>query len=104
MTTAASESPTPAAVILAQLGGAHRLTAMIGARDFVDGGDALTFRFVARALGGINRVRVTLTPADTYRVSFHRGRAAEQVAEVAGVYADGLRAAVEHHTGLALSL
>ncbi len=47
---------TIASIILAQLGGAHRLTAMIGARDFVDCGDALTFRFSARALYGINRV------------------------------------------------
>lgn len=104
MTTAAAPVPTIAATILAQLGGAHRLGAMIGARDFVDCEDALTFRFAARALGAINRVQVRLAGDDTYTVTFYRGRLAEQVAEIAGVYADGLRAAVEHRTGLRLSL
>ena len=39
-----------ATTILAQLGGSHRLAAMTGARDFLDCGDALAFRFSARAL------------------------------------------------------
>lgn len=93
-----------ASIILAQLGGTHRLAAMTGARDFLDCGDALAFRFSARALHGINRVKVRLAGDDTYTVAFYRGRLAEQVAESTGVYADGLREAIEHMTGLALSL
>ena len=95
---------TIASIILAQLGGAHRLAAMIGARDFVDCGDALTFRFSARSLRGINRVKVRLAGDDTYTVTLYKGRLAEQVAESTGVYADGLREVIEHMTGLALSL
>ena len=96
--------PTVAATILAQLGGAHRLTAMIGARDFVDVGDALTFRFAARGLRGINRVHVRLAGDDTYAVTFYKGRLADKVSETAGIYAENLRETVEHYTGLALSL
>lgn len=95
---------TIASIILAQLGGRGRLAAMIGARDFVDCGDALTFRFSARAKGGINRVKVRLAGDDTYTVTFYKGRLAEQVADVDGICADGLREAIERMTGLALSL
>ena len=93
-----------ASIILAQLGGPSRLRVMIGARDFLDCGDALTFRFSARSLRGINRVKVRLAGDDTYTVTLYKGRLAEQVADSTGVYADGLREAIEHHTGLALSL
>lgn len=93
-----------ASIILVQLGGSGRLTAMIGARDFLDCGDALTFRFSARGKGGINRVKVRLAEDDTYTVTFYKGRLADQVAEVDGIYADGLREAIENRTGLALSL
>lgn len=93
-----------ASIILAQLGGPSRLRAMIGARDFLDCGDALTFRFSARALRGINRVKVRLAGDDAYTVTFYKGRLAEQVAESTGICADGLREAIERWTGLALSL
>lgn len=97
-------NPTIASTILAQLGGSGRLSAMIGARDFLDCGDALAFRFSARAKGGINRVKVRLAGDDTYTVTFYRGRLAEQVAEIDGIYADGLRETIENRTGLVLSL
>jgi hypothetical protein len=96
--------PTIANVILAQLGGAGRLTAMIGARDFLDCGNALAFRFTARSLRAINRIRVELAPDDTYTVTFYRGRLAIVVQTITGVYADGLRETIEHATGLYLSL
>jgi len=95
---------TIASIILAQLGGSGRLSAMIGARDFLDCGDALAFRFTARALHGINRVKVRLAGDDTYTVTLYKGRLADQVAESTGVYCDALRETIEHHTGLALSL
>ena len=93
---------TVAATILAQLGGGGRLRMMVGARDFIDCGDALTFRFTARALPGIDRVQVILASDDTYTVRFYDG--VEKVTETEGVYTDNLRATVEHFTGLALSL
>ena len=98
----AQTAPSIADTILAQLGHAPRLRMMVGARDFVDCGNALTFRFTARALSGIARVRVTLAGDDTYAVAFYDGD--EAVTETTGVYADGLRETVEHFTGLALSL
>ena len=95
-----------ATTILAQLGGAGRLSAMIGARDFMDNGNGLGFRFTAKGTRSINRVRVTLAPDDTYTVEFWsvRGVNATLVATVSDVYADSLRETIEHYTGLALSL
>lgn len=95
-----------AETILAQLGGASRLKAMTGARDFVGGDADLTFRFRARALDGINAVRVTLDASDTYTVECFavKNRKPEKVAASTGVYAEGLRETIEHHTGLCLSL
>ena len=77
---------------------------MIGARDFVDCGDALTFRFAAKARRSINRVNVCLAGDDTYTVTFYKGRLADKVEEFAGIYADGLRETIQSTTGLALSL
>lgn len=97
-------APKVAATILTQLGGAGRLSVMIGARDFLDCGDGLAFRFAARAFRSINRLKVTLCPDDTYAITFYKGRIADTVCETSGIYADGLREAIEHYTGLALSL
>lgn len=96
--------PTIAETIAAQLGGTHRLTAMIGAHGFVGSDRTLTFRFTARALHGINRVNVRLAGDDTYTVTFYKGRLADRVSETTGVYCDGLRETIEHATGLYLSL
>jgi hypothetical protein len=100
-----------AQTILQQIGGAGRLSAMIGARNFVAAPDALSFTFAARGRDGIRGVRVILTPADLYDVEFIRvgrptatyiGRHVLETVE--GVYAEDLRRVIEDRTGLALSL
>lgn len=93
---------------LAQLGGAGRLTVMIGAKEFgaTDGGKTLRFRFAAGSAKTGNVCRVTLTPADTYTVEFWycRGVKYRRIAEFTDVYCDTLRRTFEQHTGLYLSL
>jgi len=92
--------------ILEQLGGAGRLTAMVGAHSFMAGDDSLTFKFRARAANGSNCVAIELATDDTYRVSFYaiRGHKISGKGQLSGVYADALRGTVEGETGLALGL
>jgi hypothetical protein len=105
---------TVAKTILDQLGG-RRFVAMTGAKDFLGGAASLTFSLPARlAQDGINRVRVTLDPDDTYTVEAFKltARSAERLAEQArtpvwirrGVYCDGLAGAFSEATGLETSL
>src|SRR3954454_21334 len=61
---------TVARTILDQLGGA-RFVAMTGARDFVGSADSLTFKIRVNPKR-VSQVRVTLTPADLYSVTFFR--------------------------------
>jgi len=95
-------------MILRQMGGSHRLGAMIGAHSFVyvDAGDALIFRWKARAKNKANSVKMTLEPSDTYRVEFWsiRGTTIKQVGDFDGIYADQLKPLFETQTGLYLSL
>ena len=99
--------------ILAQLGGAGRLKAMIGAHCFVgsDQDRDVEIWFKARASNGANRVRVQLHPNDTYNVEFvrvRRGRDGLPVRSIVHtsylVYAEDLRPIFEAETGLRLSL
>jgi hypothetical protein len=89
--------------ILAQLGGERRLNAMIGIKAAVVSDQALTVRFRARGQDGIQLFTVTLTPDDTYDVAFFTATG-RPVGTADGVYADGLRRAIEGRTGLALGL
>lgn len=90
--------------IMHQLGGS-RFSAMTGARNFVGSEDALSFR-IPKALRGINYVRVTLDPNDTYTVTFRRihGMTIKDVCEMSGVYVDNLRGVFEQVTGLYTTL
>lgn len=95
---------TIAQTILAQLGGT-RFLAMTGARDLLNGGDALQFGLPANfAKDGINKVRVRLDASDTYTVTAYKfSRRTLQcpvIAEQGGVYADNLRAVFTDLTGL----
>lgn len=103
-----SQENTVATTILAQLGGARRLSVMIGAHSFMSDGPALIFKFRAKASKGIKAIKVTLDPSDTYTVRFwrigSRGLDVRQVAEHSDVYADDLRTVIEAETGLYLSL
>lgn len=91
---------------LAQLGGAGRLSMMIGAHTFTQSDRALTFKFKARAKDGINCVRITLQADDCYRVEFIRLRGVDfwTKGDVEGVYNDSLKRLIESKTGLSLSL
>lgn len=98
-----------AEIILAQLGGPARLSAMIGARNFVGEASSLTFKFSAPAKNKANCVVITLDESDTYTVRFCRvGRAplfeVAEKGETSMVHAPSLRAVIESATGLRLSL
>jgi hypothetical protein len=65
-----------AKTILAQLGG-NRFIAMTGAKNFTGYPDALMFSLPGAGgftKNGINIVKITLTPADTYTMEFTRRR------------------------------
>ena len=96
--------------ILRQLGGAGRLTAMIGAHSFV--GDtaapSLTFKFRAKAKNKANCLQVILDPDDTYTARWFKiARGAfdwKKIGEDSGLYAEDLIPYVEDKTGLRLGL
>lgn len=96
---------TIASTILDQLGGTRRLSVMTGARNFVDHGDAVSFR-VGRNANGVNYVKVTLTPQDVYDVEFRYVTVNRNVLKSAvnEVYVDTLVPVVEAGTGMYLSL
>ncbi len=102
MTTATKTDMTVAKTILAQLGG-PRFAAMTGAKNMAGHADALSFRLPSRfATGGINYVKVTLTPADTYHVLFVKcwGIKTIVIAERDDVYAEDLQRVFSEVTGL----
>jgi hypothetical protein len=86
---------TVARTILDQLGG-ERFVAMTGAREFVGSGDSLTFK-VGVNPKRVSQVRVTLTPADLYSVTFFRFGKAPQIENV---YCTMLEAVFSERTGL----
>jgi len=90
--------------ILEQLG--RRCMMMLGAVSVVGGENDLQFRI--RGSRKVNKIRIELTPADTYTVSFYRlsnhGLTVKTVATIEDVYADSLHTVIEKHTGLYTSL
>ena len=68
---------TVARSILDQLGGA-RFVAMTGARELVGSADSLTFKIGVNPKR-VSQVRVALTPADLYSVTFFRIGKAPQI-------------------------
>lgn len=96
-----------AETILQQLGG-RRFLAMTGARNLVTlSGGGLQFDLPRTAhfgRNGINRVRIELTPADLYDVTFQRwsGRqlVAREIASHRGAYCDDLARLFTKETGL----
>lgn len=101
---------TQAGTIVEQLGGA-RFCAMVGVRqlscnDSADRNAALTVKFAARAKRGINCVRVTLDPSDTYTVEFLKVGRFDWVTVAAyeAVYAPDLAPLFRTVTGLATTL
>src|SRR5207248_1942908 len=105
----ARENPQVAETILEQLGG-QRFIAMTGAKNFLGDSNALGFKLPAGiARDGINHVRITLDPSDTYTVVFTKlgrapGYAVTVIAEVENVHDDSLRAVFTRYTGLDTSM
>lgn len=95
-----------ARTILEQLGG-RRFVAMTGASNFLASASALSFRLPSYfARNGINAVRITLLPSDTYRVEFSKIRATKfvPVSTHDGIYCDALPALFSAETGLVTTL
>lgn len=93
-----------ALVIIEQLGGMGRLTAMTGARGFAYDERCLSFKFPNRS--GPNYCKITLERDDTYTMLFGRiqKHALTNTAEIPGVLCDNLICAFEGATNLRLSL
>ena len=95
-----------AQVILEHLGG-NKFLVMTGAKDLMNGGDYLSFKLPRGfAANGVNLVKITLDPSDTYTVETLRIRGASvvTVAEASMVYVDSLQNVVESQTGFYLTL
>jgi len=97
--------------ILAHMGGAGRLKAMIGAKDFVGDTDSLAFKWSAKTKNDAKMVKVTLLPSDTYDMKFYKrakkvaGYAGwKSTAEIIDLHAADLIPAFEQKTGLTLRL
>lgn len=92
--------------ILQQLGG-RRFIATTGAKNFLTGGEDLTFRIPGTMTrNGINVVQIALKPSDTYTITFSklRGLKMTQVSVHSDVYVENLREVFEDATGLRVSL
>jgi len=99
--------------ILAQMGGARKLKAMIGAKNFMNrGGNTLSFDFMSAKHNTRSKtpnfVMITLTDRDDYDIEFarkaKRGLEYKVLKKYTGVYADQLKKVFEKFTGLRLSL
>lgn len=94
--------------ILRQLGG-MKFIAMTGARHLLAGESDLKFQIPSGfALQGINVVKITLDPSDTYTIMFMRFRVrtgeCKTIKQIDGVYADQLREIFTNETGLYCTL
>lgn len=90
--------------IIGQLGGAWRLSVMIGAYNFFAIDNGLQFQFKAGRKA--NKIRIELTAWDDYTVTLYKGRGinTKEVASISGIYCDQLKSWFEEKTGLYLSL
>lgn len=81
-----------------------RLVAMIGAKDFVTFGNAVSFRF--KMCKKFNHVKIKLMPDDTYTVTLCKVWGAKILNETvySGIYCDQLKDLFESNTGLYLCL
>jgi hypothetical protein len=89
-------------IISEQIG--PRAFLMMGTRHKLADGPALLFDI--RGSRRFNKVKVSLTPDDTYTVEFWKVRSHSILSHLVreNVYADSLNQCIEHNTGLALSL
>ena len=92
-----------AKIIHEQIG--HKAMVMIGAKSFVASDTSLGFK-IGHNAGKWTHIRVELTGADLYKMTFFRfwGCDIKAQKEVDGLYFDGLRPAIREATGMATSL
>lgn len=97
-------NPEIAKTILQQMNGMGRLKCMVGAYNFADHGNGVSFRFKSSKVA--NYCKVILDADDTY--SFELGKIWGHDYKVkkscSGIYFDQLVELFEQHTGLYLSL
>lgn len=91
---------TVANTILQQLGG-RRFCMMTGAKGFLGTNNSLAFR-IGRNCKGVNYVKVTLDPSDTYTVEFMRVslRQNKVLATCSDIYWDSLQECFTRNTGM----
>jgi len=88
--------------ILKQMGGAGRLTAMLGVRQFIDlRGRGVGFKWPNKQRSRGNYVEIELTGADLYDMTFFNvsKRGKKKVKEFKGLFFDMLVETFESHTG-----
>jgi hypothetical protein len=100
--------PNIAQTILQQLGG-HRFVVMTGAKNLSDTGNGLSFRLPGSGgftKNGINYVKITLDPSDTYSMEFGkiRGTTYKIIHSTNDIYEDQLQEVFQRETGLSTKL
>ena len=95
-----------AKTIIAQMGGAGRLSRMINAQNFLATDNGVQFKFMRGAANKANRCAVELDADDTYTFKLSRvhGLKVTDIYKVSGVYFDQLVTLFEGQTKLALHL
>ena len=101
---------TVAETILKQMGGASRISMMIGVKQFLTEENAVSFKFKAGRKA--NYCRVELLSDDTYKMEIKKlsmsrktGEFKQKVImETSGLYWDQLKDVFERNTGLYLSI
>ena len=92
--------------ILRQIGGAGRVKAFIGVKQFVAIDNGLQVNFKAKAANGANIFQVILDPSDTYTLKFFRQRGIDCKPvgrELSGIFCDNLKEIIEEKIGLRLT-
>ena len=97
-----------AQTILQQLGG-HRFVVMTGAKNLSDTGNGLSFRLPGSGgftKNGINYVKITLDPSDTYSMEFGkiRGTTYKIIHSTNDIYEEQLQEIFQRETGLSTHL
>ena len=89
---------TTATIIRDQIGG--KALFMLGAKNLIDHGDALSFRI--RGSKAVNYIKITHTPADLYDVEYGKiwGSKYTVKATEDGIYCDMMHESIERNTGL----
>ena len=86
--------------------GYKRLVSMIGAKNFVQDDNSISFRFMRGAANKANHIKITLNEMDTYDVVFSKihGMNCKTISTHEGFYNDMLFGLFTSETGLALKI